>query len=264
ELARELEAPLRFTSLVPAQLARLLQAASDDPSLRAPLQRFDALLIGGQALAAPLHERALEAGLAVVRTYGASETAGGCVYDGRPIGRMTARLADGELELAGPSLAEGYLGDDDLTAARFPTVDGRRWYRTADAGVIDETGLVSVTGRLDNVIISGGVKVSLDRVERLVQAVPGFENAIAVARDSERWGQQSVIVAERGPLAAAVAHDDEALREAALAVVRAVVIRGAGRAAAPADLVEVERLPRLSSGKPDRLAAASGLRAGDR
>jgi O-succinylbenzoic acid--CoA ligase len=245
-LADELDAPLRFTSLVPAQLARLVTAAEADPRIRRSVARFDSILIGGQALPAALHQRAIEAGFHVVRTYGSSETAGGCVYDGRPIGQMVARESGGEIELSGPSLAEGYLGDEELTARKFRVDEGVRWYRTADSGTVVD-GVVRVTGRLDNVIISGGVKVALDRVERVVQGVPGFEQAVVVPQRSAEWGQVSVVVTD-GPVS------DDALER-----VRSAVVDSAGRAAAPVDIHRVEHLPRLSSGKPDRLTIARSL-----
>jgi O-succinylbenzoic acid--CoA ligase len=292
DLAEQLQAPLRFTSLVPAQLVRLVEASEADPRIRAAAARFDAVLVGGQALPDLLAERASGLGIRVMRTYGSSETAGGCVYDGIPIGQASARVVDGELELAGPMLAEGYLGDDELTADRFRVSDGTRWYRTADSGTVVD-GVVRVTGRVDNVIISGGVKVSLDRVERLVQSVPGFEQAVVVPRASDRWGQVSELVVEEGAGGASgaggapgasgapgaggapgtgrapgtgSAAGDGAERvssgvgvrgpDSALERVRAVVIEAAGRPAAPAGLTLVRSLPRLASGKPDRAALA--------
>ncbi|MCS5715583.1 AMP-binding protein [Herbiconiux sp. CPCC 205716] len=292
-LAGRLEQPLRFSSLVPAQLARLVEAAEADRDIRRAVARFDALLIGGQALPDPLRERALDLGFAVVRTYGASETAGGCVYDGRPIGRTVVRLVAGEIEIAGPSLAEGYLGDDALTAARFHTDEGLRWYRTTDTGTVVD-GVVTVTGRLDDLIISGGIKVSLGRVERLVQAQRGFEQAVVVPRDSERWGQVGVVVVDDLPAAPTPPSHDRAptgrpigsaetgdpvagglqagdptsdqpvieLGGARLDRLRETVVREAGRAAAPAALVHVHTLPRLASGKPDRVLIERLVAAG--
>lgn len=299
DLAEQLAAPLRFTSLVPAQLLRLVEASEADPRIRAAASRFDAVLVGGQALPALVAERASGLGIRVVRTYGSSETAGGCVYDGIPIGQASARVVDGEVELAGPMLAEGYLGDDALTADRFRVADGTRWYRTADSGSVVD-GVVRVTGRVDNVIISGGVKISLDRVERLVQSVPGFEQAVVVPRASERWGQVSELVVEEGASGAvgeggATGHGNagqggsaeassaegsaaaggaaggsaELLPsglgvrgpDSALERVRAVVIEAAGRPAAPAGLTVVRSLPRLASGKPDRAALAEWFAA---
>lgn len=255
-LVDELDAPRRYTSLVPTQLARLVEAAGEDAGVRRAVARLDAILVGGQALAPALHRRAVDLGFAVVRTYGASETAGGCVYEGRPIGSTVVRVQRGELEISGPSLAEGYLGDDALTRERFHVDEGRRWYRTSDGGsvVADAEGsaLVTVTGRLDNVIISGGVKVSLDLVERLVQALPGFEHAVVAPADDATWGQVAVVVSE---------HEHS---PTALAGLRAAVVARAGRAAAPAALRILSPLPLLSSGKPDRVAIARSLQAAPR
>lgn len=248
-LADRLEAPRRYTSLVPTQLARLASVAETDADVRRAVVRFDAILVGGQALPRALHERAVALGFSVVRTYGSSETAGGCVYDGRPIGSTVVRENLGEIEISGPSLAEGYLGDEALTADRFHTDAGTRWYRTSDGGAVSD-GLVRISGRLDNVIISGGVKVSLDQVERLVQGVDGFEQAVVVAAADEIWGQVPVVVV--------AGHLRESLQPAeALDLLRRVVTAAAGRPAAPAELRSVDVIPRLSSGKPDRLSLAS-------
>src|SRR5690606_6282710 len=105
-----------YTSLVPAQLGTLLDAAPHDRAVAEALRSFEAILIGGQALPAALAARAEEFGVRVVRTYGSSETAGGCVYDGVPIDGVHVREVDGELQLGGPTLADGYLGNPELTA----------------------------------------------------------------------------------------------------------------------------------------------------
>jgi O-succinylbenzoic acid--CoA ligase len=247
-LVDEMDAPLRFASLVPAQLARVIDAGEADADIRRQLRRLDAILVGGQALPAALHQRALELGLTVRRTYGSSETAGGCVYDGIPLSQVQARVTAGELELSGPMLAEGYLGDEELTARKFSVENGRRWYRTADSGDVTD-GVVRVSGRIDNVIISGGIKVSLDRVERVVQSLEGFRGAVVVPQPSAEWGQVSVVVTD-GPV------DADSLQR-----VRAAVIAGPGRAAAPVRIVSVEAMPTLASGKPDRLSLARSLAA---
>jgi O-succinylbenzoic acid--CoA ligase len=129
-----------------------------------------------------------------VRTYGSSETAGGCVYDGIPLDGVDVRIVDGEVQVSGPTLADGYLGDPARTAAAFVRDEaGVRWYRTGDAGRFD--GRLTVTGRRDNVIVSGGVNVSLDRVERIVRTLPGFVDAVVVPVADERWGEASIVVA---------------------------------------------------------------------
>jgi O-succinylbenzoic acid--CoA ligase len=138
----------RYTSLVPTQLRRLLDAAEDGapgwagvagpgcqqchpadaerqegpPAATAAggagvlhaLRSYAAVLVGGAALDAATRDRALAAGVRVVTTYGMSETAGGCVYDGVPLDGVTVDLEpDGRILLGGPTLASGYLLPDD-------------------------------------------------------------------------------------------------------------------------------------------------------
>lgn len=227
-------APRRYTSLVPVQLARVL----DDPRATAALGRFDAVLVGGQATPVALRERARAAGIRIVTTYGASETSGGCVYDGEPLGTVRAALVDGELQLAGPMLAEGYLDDPARTAATFTERDGHRWYRTGDAATIVD-GRIRVTGRLDDVVISGGEKVPLGAVERIVRELPGQDGAVVTRRASGEWGEVPVVVTEQ---------------PVDLQVVRARVGDALGRAARPAEVLVVDRMPMLATGKPDRRA----------
>ncbi|WP_176697150.1 AMP-binding protein [Microbacterium sp. 3J1] len=239
--------PELYTSLVPAQLATLLDAADDRPVLAA-LQAYRAILVGGQALPQPVRERADDLGVRLVRTYGSTETSGGCVYDGLPLDTVGVRTVDGELRIAGPMLADGYLGDGELTARTFSHDEhGIRWYHTGDLGLVDEGGVVRVHGRADNVIVSGGINISLDRVERLVQRVPGLSGAVVVGIEDERWGEASVIVAPRG----------EALRRSEseqLAHARDIVAEELGKHARPVRLIVVDELDRLPSGKPDREA----------
>lgn len=238
--------PELYTSLVPAQLSTLLDAASDAP-VRAALRAYRAILVGGQALPEPLRERAADLGVRLVRTYGSTETSGGCVYDGVPLESVAVRAVDGELRIAGPMLADGYLGDGDLTARNFTHDEhGIRWYRTGDLGLVDD-GVVRVHGRADNVIVSGGINVSLDRVERIVRRIPGLSGAVVVGVDDARWGEASVIVAARG----------EALRRSEsdqLVQAREAVAEELGKHARPARMVLVDELDVLTSGKPDREA----------
>ena len=238
--------PDLFTSLVPAQVATLLDAA-DDTAVRAALQAYRAILVGGQSLPEPLRERADDLGVRLVRTYGSTETSGGCVYDGVPLETVTVRAVDGELRIAGPMLAEGYLGDGTLTARTFVRGEhGIRWYRTGDLGLVED-GVVRVHGRADNVIVSGGINISLDRVERIVRRVPGLHQAVVVGVEDARWGEASVIVVARG----------EVLRRSEgeqLAHARDAVGDELGKHARPARLIVVDELEVLSSGKPDREA----------
>lgn len=232
-----LSVPERATALVPAQLATLL----DDPRARDALRGFQAVLVGGQATPAMLLDRARESGIRVVRSYGSSETSGGCVYDGRPIGTTHVRIHDGEVQLSGPTLADGYLGDPQLTARRFVDSEGAHWFRTADAGEWDGE-VLRVLGRLDDVIVSGGLKVALSAIEEALRTQPGFAEVAVVAVADARWGERPVAVAA-GP------EIDDA---AALAAV-AEALGAVGR---PDRVVRVRELPMLRAGKVDRREAA--------
>jgi len=234
---RHMEHPRRYTSLVPAQLARLIEADEALDTLR----RFDRILVGGQAMPVTLAAKALELGLNITRTYGSSETSGGCVWDGLPIGDTAIEIVDGRVELSGSVLAEGYLADPARTSAAFIERGGRRWYRTDDSGELVD-GVLRVTGRVDDVIVSGGIKVSLGEVEAVVRELPGLTEAVVVGVPHAVWGESPVVVAT-------VDHPLEAIRDAVAARL--------GAASSPSAIVVVDVLPRLSSGKPDRLGIAT-------
>ncbi len=227
----------RYTSLVPTQLARLLESDAAVEALRG----FDRVLVGGQMTAATLVGSARTAGIAVTRTYGSTETCGGCVWDGAPIGDTQLRILDGRVEIAGSVLAEGYLDDPRRSAGAFRMRDGVRWYRSDDLGELNE-GILTVVGRADDVIVSGGIKVSLAAVERLVQTLPGQSDAVVVAAPHPEWGETPVVVTSTA---------------ISLDIVRETVAASLGRAAGPSRVVHVDILPTLASGKPDRLAIAS-------
>lgn len=234
----ELAGSARYTSLVPTQLMRVLDAA-DDASVLDAARSYECILVGGQALAPGVYERARELGLRVVRTYGSSETSGGCVYDGEPLDTARLRVENGEVQVAGPMLADGYLGEPERTRAAFLRDDEDvRWYRTGDTGSVDN-GILQIDGRLDNVIVSGGINVSLDRVERVVRAIPGLEEAVVVPVTDAEWGQASVVVT-----ASPAAIDD----------IREVVGDHLGAPARPRSILVLDELPLLASGKPDRVA----------
>ena len=92
----------------------------------------------------------------MVATYGSAETAGGCVYDGMPLDGVAVAIGtEGRIRIAGPTLFDGYDGDPELTAEAL--VDG--WFLTSDAGRLDEDGRLTVLGRVDDMVVSGGVNV---------------------------------------------------------------------------------------------------------
>jgi len=235
--AASMNSSARYTSLVPTQLARLLESEAAIEVLRA----FDRVLLGGQMAAATLVDSARAAGITVTRTYGSSETCGGCVWDGSAIGDTQLRITDGRVEIAGSVLAEGYLDDPRRSAGAFRMSDGVRWYRSDDLGELRD-GSLMVSGRADDVIVSGGVKVSLSAVELIVRTVAGQSTAVVVGAPHPEWGETPVVVTSTA---------------VALETVRETVAAALGREAAPMRVVHVDIMPTLASGKPDRLAIAS-------
>ena len=248
--AERLDHDRRYVSLVPVQFSRLLDLAERDRDAAEALRRFDAVMVGGQGVPLTMRRRAHELGVALKRSYGMTETAGGCVYDGVEIGDTRVRIREGEVQLAGPTLALGYIGDPVLTAERFIEDRGRdgvltRWYRTGDAGEL-LGGMLTVTGRLDRVIISGGVNVSLDEVERVARDFAGWGSAVALAAPHPEWGERVslVVETESGAEAQAAGFDE----------VRTAIRDRLGAAAAPEWVTETEEIPRLAGGKPDLTA----------
>ncbi|AFN47683.1 AMP-binding protein [Arachnia propionica] len=221
-------------SLVPTQLHRALGDAAVTQRLRA----FDLILLGGAPLGAGLRERARDAGLAVVESYGMSETSGGVVWDGKPLPGVWIGLCDGRVSIGGSTLFDGYLDDPAATAEAMEegtllTHDRGRW----------EGGRLVITGRVDDVVISGGVNVDLAEV-RAAAARIDPETAVLAVPDAE-WGTRVVLFAPGGDLAG--------WREA---------LAGAlPRTWLPRQLVGTP-IPRTPGGKPDR-EALSGLIAGE-
>jgi O-succinylbenzoic acid--CoA ligase len=230
-----------YTALVPTQLSRLLAS----PDGRQSLARYDTVLLGGAAAAASLLAEARDVGVRVVTTYGMSETAGGCVYDGRALDVSLVHLeADGRIRLGGATLAQGYLGDPVLSATAFVTDDAnRRWFRTDDAGHLDQGALV-VDGRFDDLINTGGLKVVPRLIEAALTQLDAVAEAVVVGSPDPEWGQvvSAAIVVAQGTSPPTL--DD---------------LRGRLRGvlpdhALPRRLATLTELPVRGPGKPDRAA----------
>ncbi|GAA4859207.1 o-succinylbenzoate--CoA ligase [Saccharopolyspora cebuensis] len=231
----------RYTSLVPTQLRRLLDAGGEG---LAALRDFDAVLVGGAAAAPALLARAADEGVRVTTTYGMSETAGGCVYDGLPldIARVRVEGGEGPIALSGPMLASGYLGRPG--AAEF----AGGWFRTGDLGRWRQDRL-EVLGRVDDLIITGGVNVAPAPVERVLTEQTGVREVCVVGVPDPEWGQ--AVVAAVVPADPAAPPDSEALRGA--------VRERSGAAATPKRIVFLPELPLRGPGKPDRRGLAARL-----
>ncbi|AVG24701.1 O-succinylbenzoic acid--CoA ligase [Pontimonas salivibrio] len=253
----------RYTSLVPKQISDLLDAAESDPELRDALAGFERILVGGQRVPDELVHRAQSLGVIVTKTYGSAETAGGCVWDGVPLGETEVDIVDGAVTLSGPMLAGGYLGDPTRTKERFVVRHDRTWYFTDDAGAIVD-GVLQVSGRIDRTIISGGLKVNLDELEDTLHGVfPSYE-WVAVGVADPTWGDVPVMVGalSASRISASKKGAEEAqqmVSEAAalsLDQVQEAISRILGRHVVPRQLVMLDVIPRLPSGKVDRRAVA--------
>jgi len=285
--AERLSCARRFVSLVPTQVHKLLEAAEANPTMGSEiydaLGQFTGILLGGAPASASLLAAARELGLNVVTTYGSAETAGGCIYSGVALPGVRLRvipedagLADspvvagaeaaGRIWLGGEHLASGYLGDSARTASHFfVDAHGYRWYRTDDYGSLTSSApnapenegapMLNIVGRSDDVIITGGVKVSARAVAAVLESHPAVREAAVAGVPDARWGA-AVIAAvtlrnlpeHYGADAAETARQLQQLCGARL-----------GAAGVPKVVRIVPDFPAASTGKPDRLAIYSML-----
>jgi O-succinylbenzoic acid--CoA ligase len=230
-----------MVSLVPTMLHRLLDADSG------PYDGLRAVLVGGGPANRELVERGLEAGLPVLTTYGTTETASQVATvaageeheslgtTGRPLDGMTVTFDDGEIQVDGPAVSPGYLGEPLRTGP----------HRTHDLGYLNDQGRLVVTGRKDDIILSGGEKVVPQHVEAVLESFPGIDRAIVVGVADDDWGQAAVAVIEGEPI------DEEALGARARAALPTHEV--------PKQWLRVEALPELPTGKIDRTAVAAIL-----
>ena len=281
----------RFISLVPTQLHKLLESADADPHLGAEIHEalgsFTGILLGGAPASADLLAYASALGLNTVTTYGSAETAGGCVYSGSVLPGVRVELVPeegmpavpdiegkpaneesvqvGRIWISGAHLASGYIGDAARTAEHFfSAADGTRWYRTDDYGLLSPAAApdsnkncseqrLQVLGRSDDVLISGGVKISARAVATVLEEHPAVREACVVGLPDARWGTAIAAAVTLVPFAGATpAENSPALNEELCALLRARCAEKLGAPAAPKQLSILPDFPLTSTGKPDR------------
>lgn len=279
----------RFISLVPTQLHKLLESADADSHLGADIHEalgsFTGILLGGAPASADLLAAATALGLNTVTTYGSAETAGGCVYSGSVLPGVRVELVPeegmpavpdiegkpaneesvqvGRIWISGAHLASGYIGDATRTAEHFFTAaDGTRWYRTDDYGLLAPDSnkncseqRLQVLGRSDDVLISGGVKISARAVATVLEEHPSVREACVVGLPDARWGTAIAAAVTLVPsVGAAIAPTENrpALNEELCALLRARCAEKLGAPAAPKQLSILPDFPLTSTGKPDR------------
>jgi o-succinylbenzoate---CoA ligase len=178
-------------SLVATQLARLLEAGVDLLPLRA-------VLVGGGPVPAEVLEEAIGRGATVVQTYGLTETASQVTTlspadaerkvgsSGRPLLTTHLRIQDGEILVQGPTVAPGVADEDG-------------WLHTGDLGRIDEDGFLYVTGRIGEMIVTGGENVLPSEVEDVLMRHPDVVEAAVVGRTDPEWQEAvTAVVVVRG------------------------------------------------------------------
>ena len=235
----ELGSGRRYTSLVANQLAKALT----DPAAAAALAQLDAVLLGGGPAPRPVLDRAAEAGITVVLSYGSSETAGGCVYDGLPLDGVEVRIDSagggiGGVVIGGATLAVGYRNPPNPDPFREPG-----WFRTDDIGRFDGSGRLVVLGRADEAISTGGLTVMPGPVEAVLGRHPAVTECAVFGVADDRLGQRVVAAVVAAPGTAPV-----------LAELREFVAQSLDATAAPRELHLVAELPRRGIGKLDRRA----------
>lgn len=224
----------RYVALVAAQLAKAL----NDPAATAALAELDAVLIGGGPAPSAVLTEATEAEITVVRTYGSSETAGGCVYDGIPLDGVEVRIRPNDrIAVGGATLAMGYR--NPCTPDPFAESG---WFLTDDLGALDDSGRLTVRGRTDDAISTGGLTVLPSEVEAALSRHPAVAECAVFGVADDRLGQRVVaaVVPSGCP--------------PDLAELRDFVSESLDRTAAPREMHIVDELPRRGIGKIDRRA----------
>ncbi|MDK8798079.1 o-succinylbenzoate--CoA ligase [Corynebacterium sp. MSK044] len=220
-----------YTSLAPMQLNKIMSTLAGIEALRL----FDAILVGGGRINPKMLDSAAKLRINVVTTYGSSETSGGCVYDGQPIAGAHVRVRDGRIHLGGPMIAHGYRNLPDHEAFAEPG-----WFITSDAGELTD-GVLTVSGRLDNLIETGGLKLQPELLEEFMLSLDGVTGACVVGVPDDRFGHRICAAysgsAELGDLIEAF--DD------------------LPRWQIPKDLRHFRMIPTTGPGKPDRRAVAA-------
>jgi len=176
------------TSLVAAQLSALI--AQDHINL---LKKFDAILVGGGQMSPEVYKNLKDAGVNLIRTYGMTETCGGVVWDGKALDDVNIRIENpanggaGRISINSPSNATCYHGNSEGIKQLNEITFNNNWIMTQDIGTYENTTL-KVIGRSDDIVISGGVNVSVHAIENVLRDQPGVEDAVVFAMPDETWG----------------------------------------------------------------------------
>ena len=224
------------TSLVAAQLASLI--AQEQIEL---LKKFDAILIGGGQISPDIYNNLKDQGVNLIRTYGMTETCGGIVWDGKALNGVKIRIENpsnsgaGRISINSPSNATCYHGNTEEISKLNEATFNNNWVMTQDIGIY-ENALLKIIGRSDDIVISGGINISVHAVENVLRDQIGVEDAVVFALPDKTWGTviAAVIVGNA---------DQMQLQDA--------VEKELGSAAKPRIIKFAHELPLLPNGKID-------------
>jgi O-succinylbenzoic acid--CoA ligase len=226
-----------FVSIVPTQLYKAL---TSDSKLLEHLTAAEAVLVGGAPLSDKLKKEAANKHVKIITTYGMTEMSGGCVYNQKPLEGVDVKISDaGLIQLSGPMIASGYL----LANGQLEKFADSESFDTTDLGEITN-GMLKVLGRVDDVIISGGEKISLSAVEEIIKQILPKMDLITFAMADELWGEKLC-------LASTSLIDIEDLRTNLDSILT------------PKEIFLFEEIPTTMLGKPDRKRAiqiATGMK----
>lgn len=170
-----------FVSVVPTQIH---QAISNDKNLLQHLKNAKRVLVGAAALSLDLASKAKNQGINLVTTYGMSETCGGIVYDGSPLPNVKIEIRSDIIYLSTPTLASGYINQPELWRSAY--IDG--WFKTNDLGNLKNNRL-TVIGRNDDLIISGGEKISTIEIDNFLAKKYTHCQFKSFGITDSKWGQ---------------------------------------------------------------------------
>ncbi|MBB5866510.1 non-ribosomal peptide synthase/polyketide synthase, partial [Xanthomonas sp. 3058] len=264
--------PLGLVKLTPAHLEVLGQQLAEHQGQLSPA----VMVIGGEALPAATLARwqTLAPHTRLINEYGPTETVVGCVVHdttredaldpsgrvpiGQPIAHLRIHVLDahaqlapigvsGQLHIAGPQLARGYLGRPDLTAERFvpdPFAEqpGQRMYRSGDLACWRADGTLDFLGRNDDQVKLRGFRIELGEIAAALRACAGVDDAAVLLREDTPGEPRLVayLVGDAEQLSADTLRTQLAMRLPEVML--------------PTAYVHVDALPLTANGKLDRRA----------
>jgi O-succinylbenzoic acid--CoA ligase len=184
-------------SLVPSQLRHLLQTNLTNASA----EWLKAILVGGQAVPDKLISEAVNRGWPIFTTYGLTEMASQVTTSasddsavrlsssGRLLPYRQLQIADdGEILVRGETLFQRYLG----TADPDQQLDSDGWFHTGDTGTLDEDSYLNVTGRKDNMFVSGGENIHPEEIEKCLAGIPEVLEVLVLPISDMEFGCRPV------------------------------------------------------------------------